>query len=190
MRKSKYLLISILSLSFSFCGTKQKLIEQENGHEFEKYVDYISNDSAFKEKIKNYYKDFYKCKNLNFNTNSYVKPIKIKEFPLGILSKTKIVTNIKDFEFLSENEKAKKFELVYTFLEYYSDYLFNRNWNNECGIKLTFSKKINGILPLKYELIDTGIDPRINYQPRKGIYVFELNNENEIIDREYILFSN
>tara|TARA_R110001592_G_scaffold17462_1_gene73535 strand:- start:2089 stop:2514 length:426 start_codon:yes stop_codon:yes gene_type:complete len=137
------------------------VIEQKRENEFEKYVEYISKDAAFNEKIKSYYEDFSKCKNLNFNANSYVKPIKIKEFPLWILRKTKMFTKLKDFEFLSENEKVKKFDLVYTFSEYYSENLSDRNWNNECGIKLTFSKKINGILPIKFELIDKEVDPRI-----------------------------
>ena len=177
-------------MSFSSCVTKQKINDQTNENEFEKYVEYIVNDSTFNKKIKSYYEDFSNCEKLNFNTNSYVKPIKANEFPIGILSRTKMLNKIKDFEFLSETEKTKKFNSTYNFSEYYSKSISNKNWNSECGIKLTFAKKIDGILPLKFELIDKEIDPRINYKPRKGIYILEFNNENEIIDREYIIFSN
>ena len=177
-------------MTFSYCATKQKISEPKNENSFEKYVEYISNDSTFNKKIKSYFGDFSNCKKLNFNTNSYVKPIKLNEFPIGILSRTKILNELKDFEFLSETEKMEKFNSIYNFSEYYSENLSNRNWNNECGIKLTFAEKINGILPLKFELIDKEIDSRINYQPRKGIYILEFNNENKIIDREYIIFSN
>jgi hypothetical protein len=101
-----------------------------------------------------------------------------------------VFNKVKDFEFLKESEKKEKFDLLYNFPEYYSENISNRNWNNECGIKLTFAEKTNGILPIKFELIDEKIDSRINYKSRKGIYILELNNEKKIIDREYLILSN
>jgi hypothetical protein len=190
LRKTKYISILILLLSCSYCVTKQKVNEQKKENEFKKYVEYISNDSNFNEKIKTHYQDFTNCEKLNFITNSYVKPIKTNEFPIGILSKTKMLNRIKDFDFLNESEKEEKFDLLYKFSQYYSENIYNHSWNNECGIKLTFAKITNGILPIKFELIDKEIDSRINFQTRKGIYVLELNNENKIIDREYLIFSN
>ena len=177
-------------MTFSYCATKQNISKQKSENKFEKYVEYVSNDSTFNKKIKSYYPDFLNCEKLNFNTNSYVKPIKLKEFPIGILSRTKILNRLKDFDFLSETEKTRKFDSIYGFSEYYSENLYKKKWNNECGIKLTFAEKTDGILPIKFELIDKEIDPRINYQPRSGIYILEFNNENEIIDRDYIIFSN
>jgi hypothetical protein len=190
LRKTKYISIIIISLSFSYCATKLKISEQKNENKFEKYVEYISNDSTFNKKIKSYYGDFSNCEKLNYNLNSFIKPINTNEFSIGILSKTKVLNKVKDFEFLKESEKKEKFNLLYNFPEYYSENISNKNWNNECGIKLTFAEIKNGILPIKFELIDEKIDLRINYKSRKGIYILELNNEKKIIDREYLILSN
>ncbi|MCD8413662.1 hypothetical protein [Tenacibaculum finnmarkense] len=190
MRKAKYISIIILSLSFSYCATKLKISEQKNENKFEKYVEYISSDSTFNKKIKSYYGDFSSCEKLNYQLNSFIKPINTNEFSIGTLSKTKMFNKIKNFEFLKESEKKEKFDLFYNFQEYYSENISNKNWNNECGIKLTFAEIKNGILPIRFELIDKKIDSRINYKSRKGIYILELNNEKKIIDREYLILSN
>jgi len=190
LRKTKYIAILILSFIFSNCRTKKEIAIQKKEYEFEKYVEYISKDTLFNQKIKTYYSDFSNCENLNFNLSKYIKPISTKDFPIGALSKTIMLNGIKNFESLKASEKSEKFDSIYKFSEYYSEKISNQNWRKGCGIKLTFAEKINGILPLKFELIDKDIDPRINYQPRKGIYILEFNNENEIIDRDYIIFSN
>lgn len=190
MKKAKSIAIIILSLTFSYCATKQKISEQKSENKFEAYIEYISNDSTFIKKIKSYYGDFSNCEKLHFNTDSYVRPIKLEEYPITILSGTNILNQLRDFKSLSEAEKRKKFNSVYDFTEYYSQNLSNKNWNNECGIKLTFAEKTNGILPLKFELIDKEIDSRINYQTRKGIYILKFNNVNKIVDSDYIILSN
>jgi len=190
LRKNKYILILVILLSYCSCGTKQNIAEQKQTSEFEKSFKYIRNDTIFSNDIMSYYPDLTNCGKLNFSYDNYIRPISVKDFNIGILSKTRLLNKIKDFDSLNRIEQTKVFDSIYNFSEYNIKQPSIAITDSICEIRLTFAKKINGIVAIKYEIIDENIDPRIYYKPRSGLYLLEFNRKNNIIDCGYILLSN
>jgi hypothetical protein len=189
LRKPKYIPILILILSICSCGTKKTILELKQESEFEKSFSYISSDTVFSNKLKSYFPDLTGCEKLNFSSSNHIKPITLNEFPIGMLSKTKLLNKIEGFSTLDQTEQIKIFETLYQFSEYHNSEKEIQVNNSECEIRLTFANKVNNILPIKYTIVDKNIDTRINYKPRNGLYILEFNENNKIIDSGYLLMS-
>jgi hypothetical protein len=189
LRKTKYIPILTLVLSICSCGTKKNISELKQENEFEKSFSYISRDTIFSNKLKSYFADLTSCEKLNFSRSNEIKPITLNEFPIGMLGKTKLLNKIEGFSTLDQTEQIKIFESLYLFTEYQNNEKEIQVNNSDCEIRLTFAKKVNNILPIKYTVIDKNVDPRINYKPRNGLYILEFNENNIIIDSGYLLMS-
>ena len=189
MRKTKYIPILIFILSICSCGTKKNIAEHKQVNEFEKSFQYVSKDTTFSNKLKSYFPDLKSCEKLNFSSSNNIKPITLNEFPVGMLSKTKLLNKIEGFSTLSQTEQIKIFESLYLFSEYQNNEKEIKVNNSDCEIRLTFAKKVNNILPIKYTIVDKNVDSRINYKPRNGLYFLEFNEDNVIIDSGYLLMS-
>ena len=192
MKKSLILILGLLIfiLTFCSCGIKQNIVEQKQKSEFEKSFDYLSNDTDFLNILKRSFQDLTNCDKLNFSCSSYIMPITLNDFTIGMLNKTKLLNEIKGFDNLNQTEQIKVFVSLYQFSEYRSEQKNIRVNYTNCEILLTFSKKVNNKLPIKFTIIDKNVDPRINYKPTSGLYILVFNEENIIIDSEYLLVSN
>lgn len=175
---------------FNSCKIKQNVTNENQQSEFEKSYDYLISDEKFIDKILDYYQDLSDCKNLEFTYNSLISPIKTKDFPIFILTKTKLLNSVNEIDNLSFDEQVKVFDSIYGFTDHYIEKSKIFETKSYCEIRLTFSKKINNLLPIKFKIVDNDIDPRINYTPRIGLYIVEFNNENKIIDSGFMLMTN
>jgi len=189
LRKTKYIPILILVLSIYSCGTKKHISELKRESEFEKLFEYVSKDTTFSNKLKSYFPDLTSCEKLIFSSNNIIKPITLNEFPIEVLNKTKLLNKMEGFSTLDQNEQIRIFESLYLFSEYQNNEKEIQVNNSDCEIRLTFAKKVNNILPIKYTIVDKNVDSRINYKPRYGLYILEYNEDNIIIDSGYILMS-
>lgn len=189
MRKTKYITILILILTFCSCGIKQNAVEHKQENEFEKSYNYLLKDTTFINKLKSYFPDLADCKKMNFSHNNNVEPITLNDFPIWLLKKTELLNTIKGFEDLNQTEQIKVFNSLFQFSEYPIELKKTKNDNADCEIRLTFAEKVNNRLPIKFIIIDKNIDSRINYKPRKGVYILEFNEENVIIESGHLVLS-
>ncbi|WP_425077876.1 hypothetical protein [Psychroserpens sp. S379A] len=164
-------------------------MEHKKENEFEKSYKYISKDTTFKNKLKSYFPDLTSCEKLNFSHSEFVEPITLNDFPIWLLRKTELLNDINDFDNLDKTEQIKVYDSIHLFSKYPIELNKNQVDKTDCEIRLTFAKKVNNRLPIKYIIIDKNVDPRIDYKPRKGIYIVEFNEENTIIERGYLILS-
>ncbi|APY06959.1 hypothetical protein BWZ20_00990 [Winogradskyella sp. J14-2] len=182
-----FILISIPILLVC-CKTNSNIKNKSKLTIYDNALKYVSKDSIFIKKIKNYYSDLSNCKKLNFLVSDYVEPITHEDFPITLYIMTK---SIEKYDNINESEKIKVFDSIYSF----SGFLMNFNNsiinydNDDCNLRLNFAKRVNNLLPIKITIIDKQVDPNINYSPRKILYVLEYDGENRIIDREYLITS-
>lgn len=189
MRKTKYIAILAFILIFCSCRTKRNVVEHKQENEFEKSYKYLLKDSTFINKLKSYFPDLTNCEKLNFSHSNYVKPIALNDFPISMLNKTELVNKIEGFDNLDQAEQIKVFDSLFLFSEYPIELKKIQDDYTDCEIRLTFAKKANNRLPIKYTIVDKNIDIRINYKPRIGLYILEFNEENTIIDSRYLVKS-
>ncbi|NEV95077.1 hypothetical protein G3567_13110 [Psychroflexus sp. YR1-1] len=189
MRKTRYIPILILILSICSCISKKNISELKQESEFEKSFSYISKDTVFSKKLKSYFPDLKSCLKLNFSSSNNVKPITLNEFPIGMLNKTKLLSKIEGYSTLDQTEQIKTYESLYLFPAYQNNEKEIQVNNPDCEIRLTFAKKVNNFLPIKYTIVDKNVDSKINYKPRIGLYILEFNEDNIIIDSGYLLMS-
>ncbi|WP_205521238.1 hypothetical protein, partial [Psychroflexus aurantiacus] len=189
LRKTRYIPILILILSICSCISKKNISELKQESEFEKSFSYISKDTVFSKKLKSYFPDLKSCLKLNFSSSNNVKPITLNEFPIGMLNKTKLLSKIEGYSTLDQTEQIKTYESLYLFPAYQNNEKEIQVNNPDCEIRLTFAKKVNNFLPIKYTIVDKNVDSKINYKPRIGLYILEFNEDNIIIDSGYLLMS-
>jgi len=108
---------------------------------------------------------------------------------MTLLANSSLLNKQENIEYISPNEQEELFNSIYSFSEY--NIQFERFFEEKanCEIRLTFSKKVENFLPIKFQILDKEVDPRIVYNPRIGMYILEFNSENEVINSEYILLS-
>jgi hypothetical protein len=188
----KIFVLLIFFGNFSCNSVKIRDNKSESTESFEKKIqkatEYISSDTVFVERLQRYYPDLGECKNLNFEANNVIKPIGISFFRKNQLVKTSFfekydVKNDVDFKQVKEDYDKS------TFFEAYQ-IMLNKNTNTKCKIDLTFSNENNNLLPVKFQVFDENIDPRIDYKPRTGYYLIEYDGKGEILKRFYVIKSN
>ncbi len=197
MKKNMYvfLLCSIIVFVFISCSSSNFQFKTERNisreiYDYNKAFNFIKQDSVFIKDIKKYFPDLNDCKTLEFFQSELIEPITLSFFDKKILTKTKYFENYKDLDILS----FKKIKAEYDLKSKFTPYLINLKTSNinlkeSCLIKLSFSKRKNNIQVIKYSIHDVNIDPRINYKPREGFYLFEYDRKGNILQNFYVLKS-
>lgn len=185
--KTIIVLVPLLIITCASNKVKQKSTLEAN---IQNALNFISNDYEFQNRIINYYPDFNKCLKLNFTKHSYIIPVSYNEFTLGTLQSVGLIDSTMIYSPNTYERNKRIFDSIYFFSEFEMAKYQVNVVSNDCELKLIFSKKINGLLPIKFQLVDKSVDTRIEYTPRKGLYVLEFNNDNKIVHRKFITTSN
>ena len=189
MKTTFCILLSLFGILFGSFRSDFQIDSSKNDDVYFKAYEHVSKDKEFSDKLKNYYQDLSDCPTLNFSYYSRVKPIKANDFPIYLLSKTSLLSGYENLEDLDQIELEKLFYSIYDFEEFNTTFQNGSEKKPDCKIMLTFSKKVNNYLPIKFEIFDLNVDPRIVYAPRTGLYIIEYDTNDKIIDSEYLLFS-
>lgn len=193
MKKSIVIINAIIFFGLFSCSStkniKQSDVKPLLVNKIQKAINFISNDTVFIDRLKKYYPDLGKCKNLNIESNSTISPVSIGHFRKNQLIKTSFFKKYNTLSDLEFNKEQFQYDTANNFKEYNVE-LSDENISKSCKIKLTFSEENNNLLPIKYSIVDENIDPKIDYHPRVGYYLVEFDSRENILQRFYILRSN
>jgi hypothetical protein len=194
LKKIKYYILAFIIGIFISCNSSKKVAESptenQSGERIGLLTEYIVNDSIFINDLKNYFPDLKIAENLVFEPFTTIDFISLNRFPQETLTETEFFKEYKDLGFIEFESLINKYDSVNKFSSYKSKFVKSENGLLESGDKkiyLKFSKRINNLVNIEYIIIDKNVDERIVYTPRKGYYLVEFNNNNEIIKRFYIL---
>lgn len=186
MRVSFFLKLLFL-LTLMSCATQKNsntIKENRDNILYNKALLYITNDASFRKSLNKSYLDLKECKEISFTTASYTRPMSINFFQKEELVHTSYFSKYSELNYLAFEEVKKQYD---TTSKMDSELIeFNKiDSIDNCKILLTFSNISKKILLVEYKVIDKNVDPRIVYNPRKGYYLIEFNERQEIIKHIY-----
>ncbi|MGJ8760250.1 MAG: hypothetical protein ACSHXA_06870 [Polaribacter sp.] len=194
MKKINYILIGIIILEFFSCkitnSTTENKTEKLTKENIERLTEYISKDSIFTNKLKNYFPDLKNSSELIFEPIGTIEFLRLSNYRMETLINTEFYRKYRDLtysefeKFLNERDSINEF-LPYRVSLDETDSEQNNNLSKR--ILLRFSERADNLINIEYIIINKKVDERIVYHPRKGHYLIEFDNENNIIQRFYIL---
>ena len=187
-------MLGIIILGLFSCKTTKSTTENKSEkltkENIERLTKYISKDSIFTNRLKNYFPDLKNSLGLIFEPIKTIEFLSLSKYPKQSLTKTEFYRkhqNLTDLEF---EKFINKRDSINEFSTYRIDFdNIDSEQNNKASRKilLRFSEKADNLINIEYIIVDEKVDERIVYHPRKGYYLIEFDNENNIIQRFYIL---
>jgi len=194
LKKKRYYILTFTIGIFICCNSSKKITESKTenyiSEQITQITEYIANDTIFVYSLKKYFPDLKTAENLVFEPSTTIEFIPFKKIHQDILKKTEFYKEYKELDFLKFEKFIEKQDSLNKFTSYNSIYEKSENRQlseRDRKIKLKFSRKINNLVNIEYIIIDKNVDPRIVYTPRNGFYLVEFNEQNEIINRYFIL---
>ncbi len=187
-------MLGIIILGFFSCkttnSTTQNKTEKLTKENIERLTEYISKDSIFTNKLKNYFPDLKNSSELIFEPIETIEFLRLSNYRKETLIKTEFYREYRDLtysefeKFVNERDSINEFSPYRVSLDE-TDSKQNNILSKR--ILLRFSERADNLINIEYTIIDKKVDERIVYHPRKGHYLIEFDNENNIIQRFYIL---
>ena len=187
-------MLGIIILGFFSCktsnSTTQNKTEKLTKENIERLTEYISKDSIFTNKLKYYFPYLKNSSELVFEPIETIEFLRLSNYKKETLIKTEFYLEYRDLtysefeKFVNERDSINEFSPYRVSLDE-TDSKQNNNLSKR--ILLRFSERADNLINIEYIIIDKKVDERIVYHPRKGHYLIEFDNENNIIQRFYIL---
>ncbi|NLP59338.1 hypothetical protein [Lutibacter sp. B1] len=194
MKKINYILLGIIILGLFSCKTTNSTTENKTGkltkENIERLTKYISNDSIFTNRLKNYFPDLKNSSELIFEPIKTIEFLSLSKYPKQTLTKTEFYKKYQNLTDLEFEKFINKRDSINEFSPYglnFDNIDSEHNYETSKKILLRFSEKADNLINIEYIIVDEKVDERIVFHPRKGYYLIEFDNENNIIQRFYIL---
>jgi len=187
-------LLGITILGLFSCKTTNSTTENKttklSKENIVRLTKYVSRDSIFTNRLKNYFPDLKNSSELIFEPVKTIEFLSLSKYPKQTLTKTEFYRKYQNLTDLEFEKLINKRDSINKFLPYRVNFdNIDPEQNSETSKKilLRFSEKVDNLINIEYIIIDKKVDKGIIYYPRKGYYLIEFDNENNIIQRFYIL---